>query len=153
MKKILTVLVLSFGVCVSISAQQWQKIWSSDEAQWAYFWGNGVGDITYWKDYERIVFGCKDGLFEGYATVDPYQWNVDMRVEFYKNSTLSHRTAYIGCYCDSYSANCIILTEEETAPIWEWLTKGRNYSVRLIAKRYDMPDFDFVIPGEDMENL
>lgn len=115
MKKILTVLVLSFGACVSISAQQWQKIWSPAmdalKAQWTYFWENDVGSITYFDDCAELAFSCVDGLFEGYATVDPYQWNVDMRVEFYKNSTLSHRTAYIGCYCDSYSANCIILTE------------------------------------------
>lgn len=151
MRKILTAL-MAFGLAFTMNAQTWQKIWSPAEdnlkAQWTYFWENDVGGLSYWEYYEIIAFECKDGFFD-YKTViraPDCDYYSDVRIEFYKDSIISKQLSYKDCECSS--VNIIILTKEETAPIWEWLTEGHNYSVRFIVKRHDMSDFDFTVTGK-----
>lgn len=146
--------LMAFGLAFTMNAQTWQKEWRPAEdnlkAQWTYYWENDVGELIYWEYYEIIAFACKDGFFDCttvLSNVPDHDYCADVRIEFYKDSILSKQLSYKECE-RSFWGTIIILTKEETAPIWEWLTEGHNYSVRFIVKRHDMSDFDFTVTGK-----
>lgn len=142
---------MGLGMAFTMSAQTWQRNWqSADEmkgtmGQYTWYWESRNGSFMYWEKDEWCAFLCSEGVFD-YTLYDGEKW-VDVRIGFYEGSSLSYQTTYRDCGVGA-SGDTVGLVAEETRPIWAWLSKGRNYSVRFIVERYNRSDFDFVVKGK-----
>lgn len=149
MKKFIIAIAAIFTAFVA-NAQNWEVDWNGPDAlkgipgYYSYYFSDNNAGFMYFSHTKISGIVCKNGIFDYYGEPNYY---IDIVVGFYNGTSLSYKTVYEYCPVKGELSDTTFLNSEETAPIWAWLNKGRNYSVRFIIERFNRSDLDFVVKG------